>query len=74
MNVAEKIIANKELNRLNNQDIYIDKVGIGRGVYDILRRMCGSVNGINAGDSPTNSMYQDMYYNLRALMYWRLRE
>ena len=74
MTVAEKIIANKEINRLNNQDVYTDKVGIGRGVYDILRRMCGSVNGINAGDSPINSMYQDMYYNLRALMYWRLRE
>jgi len=74
MRLAEQVIANKERNNIDNIDIGIDKVGIGRGAHDILRRLTPGLIGINAGEKPLTSVDQEVYFNLRAQMYWKLRE
>lgn len=57
------------------QDVAIDKVGIGRGVYDRMSEQKlndneDSVVGVNAGE-PANDF---RFFNKRAEMYWRIRE
>ena len=74
MRLAEQVIANKDRNNIDNIDIGIDKVGIGRGAHDILRRLTPGLIGINAGEKPLTSVDQEVYFNLRAQMYWKLRE
>lgn len=74
MTLAERVLSNKELNHLDPNDIYTDKVGIGRGMYDMLHRLIPGVQGINAGESPINDQDKEVYSNLRAQMYWKCRE
>lgn len=50
---------------------YIDIIGIGRGVYDRLRRMGYNVR---AADSRAKAPDTERFYNTRSFMYWRLRE
>lgn len=60
----------KEYNvRFDN--IFVDKVGIGKGAYDRLSEQTVGVNGINAGEEATDRM---RFTNKRAEMYWRARE
>ena len=74
MALAEQVIANKGNENLSAEDIAVDKVGIGRGMYDLLKRMIPGVIGINAGEKPISSQDQELFYNQRAMMFWRLRE
>lgn len=50
--------------------IFVDKVGIGRGVSDRLREQEKAV-GVNAGEEATDT---SRYANKRAEMFWRARE
>jgi len=52
-------------------DVFIDKVGVGKGAHDRLHELDNRTVGVNAGDSPEDKM---RYVNLRAEMYWRTRE
>ena len=60
----------KEL-EIKDKDIYIDRVGIGKGAYDRLSEMKNAVMGVGAGNKPANRL---RFVNLRAEMYWRTRE
>lgn len=54
--------------------LYIDKIGIGKGVYDRLCEMPeleGKVIGVQAGESADN---KEEFYNKRAEMFWRQKE
>lgn len=51
--------------------VFIDDVGVGSGVTDRLRQLGHNVFAVNAGRSPTNV---ELYKNLRAEMYGRMRE
>jgi len=56
-----------------NARIYLDKVGIGKGVYDRLMEMLeleGKLIGVSAGTSAD----KDEFYNKRAEMFWRQKE
>lgn len=54
------------------KDIFIDLVGIGRGAYNRLREVLGDeIQGVGGGSS---SSQNERFFNLRAEMYWRLRE
>jgi hypothetical protein len=55
-------------------DISIDKVGIGRGCYEIVNREIPGVWGINGGAKPTDKYEEEKYINLRAQLYWKTRE
>lgn len=75
MNFAEAIINARAKRGIRSSDVFIDKVGIGKGVFDITARELQGVHGINAGDKlPPGSMDEQLYLNLRAAMFWRLRE
>ena len=60
----------KEL-KIKDNDISIDRVGVGKGAFDRLREMKNKVRGISGGTSPANKL---RFTNLRAEMYWRARE
>lgn len=75
MNFAESIINIKKREGTYSEDINIDKVGVGKGVFDITARELDGVRGINAGDKlPKDSMEESIYFNVRAKMYWLTRE
>lgn len=50
---------------------YIDIIGIGRGVFDRLRRMSYPVRSADSRAKPKDP---ERFYNTRAEMYWKLRE
>lgn len=63
-----------ELDIDDPEDTAIDVVGIGSGVYDRLEELGYRVTPINAGESPTSLENKEKFYNLRAEMFWNLRE
>jgi hypothetical protein len=52
-------------------DLFVDMVGIGRGVYDRLSELSEGVNGVSGGAIAESSK---LFVNVRAEMYWRLRQ
>lgn len=52
----------------------VDVIGIGAGVYDRLDEMGYAVAPINVGASPTDEEKKQKFYNLRAEIFWHLRE
>jgi hypothetical protein len=79
MNLAETIIsecydANNRKDKMVRQNVSIDKVGIGKGLYDIVNRNVPGVVGVNAGDKLdpkiTRDLRDEIYINLRAKMFW----
>lgn len=61
----------EEWRELNADAVYIDEGGPGGGVVDGAREMGVPVFGIYSQGSPTQ---KKRFHNLRAQMYWRLRE
>ena len=55
-------------------DIYVDEIGVGRGVADRLREPNYSVKPFNASKRATTEARQFTYANLRAEAYARMRE
>lgn len=49
---------------------YVDKIGIGNGFYETLRRDLENVYGINVGVAPFD---EEGFVNLRAENFWKLR-
>jgi len=70
MRFAGNIIEIASEHKVKDRDIFIDKVGIGRGAFDKLKSMKDWVIGVSGADNPAN----DRFFNLRAEMYWRARE
>jgi len=68
----------KRKDKILRQNVAVDKVGIGRGVYDILTRQTPGIRGINAGEKLDIAITKDQkdktYFNLRAKMYWKLAQ
>ncbi len=60
---------------ITRQNVAIDKVGIGKGAYDILNRQISGIRGVNAGDKVdpkiTKDLQDKLYFNLRAKMFWK---
>mgnify|MGYP001585163795 CR=1 FL=1 len=50
---------------------WVDRIGIGEGYYQTLRRDLENVWGVNVGMSAMNN---DNFVNLRAEAYWKVRE
>jgi hypothetical protein len=80
MNLAEEVIGRvKSYDRerkylIRPEDIFIDRIGVGKGIYDILNREIPGIYGINAGEQPTTDMDKEKFVNLRAELYWKLRD
>jgi hypothetical protein len=63
------ILFKKSLN-VKDENIFVDKVGIGKGSYDRLREQMPKVRGVGGADEPTDNRF----LNVRAEMYWRCKE
>ncbi len=50
---------------------WVDKIGVGEGYYQTLRRDLENVWGVNVG---MNAMNPENFVNLKAEAYWKLRE
>jgi len=79
MNIAEVLISLMEKKERGKYDIYprdvvIDKVGLGKGVYDIVNRECPGVWGISGAEEPTTLEEKERFVNLRAELFWKARE
>ncbi len=72
---AEKVINWQQQLRESSQIMpmgyYVDKVGVGKGVYETMRVDLENVYGVNVGLNPFEL---DRFTNLRAEAFWRLRE
>lgn len=56
---------------VKDKDIFLDGVGIGRGAADRVKEQRGAAQSVQAGSSAQEST---KFSNLRAEMYWRMRE
>lgn len=70
MTLATNVVAIFKSELIQPFNAAIDKVGVGQGVYDHLKRQI-AISGVNAGETASNS---EMFSNKRAEMFWRLRE
>lgn len=52
------------------QTKYVDRVGVGAGVFSRLKEQGMNIFGVNAGEKVSDKRF----YNKKAEMYWRLRE
>lgn len=52
----------------------VDVVGIGSGVYDRLGELDYPVVAVNVGESPSSDENKKKFFNLRAELFWHLRE
>lgn len=74
MNFVGVIIEKFKESKHKPNRIYVDKVGIGKPVFDRLkefREVADLIVGVSAGDSAQDS---DMFFNCRAEMFWRVKE
>lgn len=70
-NVTEVIrILNEHTENLIPQNVYIDDIGVGRGVADRLKEMGYAVNGVSVGEKPITEQAQNKYKNKKAEAYW----
>lgn len=55
---------------VKSEDVFIDDIGIGRGVSDRLTEMGYAVNGVSVGGKPQD---ETKYKNIKAEAYWNTR-
>ena len=71
MAYAGIVVKNARDLEVRDKDIFLDAVGIGRGASDRVREQKAQAQGVQAGSEASES---GKFTNLRAEMYWRLRE
>jgi len=74
MNLATWLINRGKEERWNGRDLAIDSVGIGNGIYRLLDLNLAGVQGIDGGAKCPNPQDEALFFNFRAMLYWRLRE
>jgi len=71
MEVAGKVVRMARKHSVDWRDVYVDACGLGAGVVDRLREQGFGVPEVNVSVSARNSAE---FENLRAELYWRLRD
>ena len=71
MELTESILTYKNFLDIQPYCIGIDKIGIGRGVYDSANRIVQGLQGINVGE---NAIDDSRFVNLKAELAWKVRE
>ena len=74
MNLGEAIIGLWKREKIINADIFIDKNGIGKGLYDLLNREITGIYGLNVGEKATSEIEEQRFTNMRAELAWKMRE
>lgn len=68
-NVEEVQRVKREHSNLKDNNIFIDDVGIGRGVSDRLKELGLAINAVSAGEKPMTQQGQVKYKNKKAEAY-----
>jgi len=55
------------------EGLAVDIVGLGAGVYDRLLELNYEVREVNVGEAPSDDEAKEKFYNLRAEIFWNLR-
>lgn len=65
-----------ELNKERGDIAVVDTNGVGAGVYDAIKKSHFQAMGVNVGNrtSMTDRSGQIEFYNIRAAVYWKMRE
>jgi len=66
-NVNEVVSILKRYPALSAEEVFIDDIGIGRGVSDRLKELRHSVNGVSVGAKPQD---ETRFKNIKAEAYW----
>lgn len=74
MEIVEEIIRRKRAENIRPRDIFIDKIGVGQGAYDLLNREIPGVHGVKVSESPPDDISKEEFVNLRAYLFWKVRE
>jgi len=69
MEVAEAVVNLKKQENIPNNYVFVDIIGLGRGVGDILDRIICGVNKVNVAEKPVNPIDAEQFVNLRAMCY-----
>lgn len=69
--VEKKKVDDELVRNVRDANVFVDEVGIGGEVVSRLREEKQACRAINAGNSPQD---KNGYYNLRAEMFWKLRQ
>ena len=66
----------RELNRERGDIAVVDTNGVGAGVYDAIKKANHAALGVNVGNrtSMKDTSGQIEFYNVRAAVYWKMRE
>lgn len=79
MKTAERIVGLISEERIMPEDVEIDAVAIGAGVFARVKQLGLAVNAFKGGESPSEKTAEQKkldpieYYNLRAECFWKLR-
>ena len=69
-NVSEIQRIKDEHPNLHYEDIFIDDIGVGRGVSDRCKELEMGINGVSVGDRPITLQSKTKYKNIKAEAYW----
>ncbi len=61
----------KEIQKYNPSKVFVDEIGVGKGVCDRLKEKVEGVVGVKVGKKPTRE--KDRFLNRKSQYYWRLR-
>jgi len=69
-------LLSKELNSERGDIAVVDTNGVGAGVFDTIKKSNHLAMGVNVGNrtSMTDTSGQIEFYNIRAAVYWKMRE
>ena len=79
MKTVERIVGMRSEERILSENIWIDAVAIGAGVYARLKQLNLEVNAFKGGEKPTEKKPAEKlldpieYYNMRAECFWKAR-
>lgn len=68
--IAQKTLTLMEYYKVRSENVYVDNFGIGANVAQEMAIEGYRINGVNVGDKA----YDDRYANLRAEIYWKIKE
>lgn len=70
MSVAGEVVKAQAMYKVDWTEIAVDRVGVGAGMFDRLKEMSAFITGVSGADKP----HDERFANLRAEMFWRVRE
>lgn len=57
-------------NEIVDRNVFLDIIGVGKGVYDHLREQKWYCTGVKFSESPEREYASEEFYNMRAQCYW----